>query len=35
MRLNHTLTDAEIAEGYIVTCQAEPASETLVVTYDH
>lgn len=34
MRLNHTLTDAEIADGYIVTCQAEPASEKLVVTYD-
>lgn len=34
MRLNHTLTETEIAEGYIVTCQAEPASEKLVVTYD-
>lgn len=34
MRLNYTLTDAEISEGYILSCQAYPTSEKIVVTYD-
>lgn len=34
MTLNYSLTDAELAEGYILTCQAHPASEELVVSYD-
>lgn len=34
MTLNYSLTDEEVAEGYILTCQAHPASEKLVITYD-
>lgn len=34
MKLNYSLTDEEIEEGYILTCQAQPASETLKITYD-
>lgn len=34
MKLNYSLTDSEIEEGYILTCQAQPASETLKITYD-
>ena len=34
MEKNFTLTDAEIKEGYILTCQAHPNSEELTVSYD-
>lgn len=34
MRSNQTLTDGEIAEGYILSCQAYPTSEKLIVSYD-
>lgn len=34
MRKNQILTDGEIAEGLILTCQAHPTSATLVVDYD-
>lgn len=34
MRKNAILTDGEIAEGLILTCQAHPTSETLTVDYD-
>lgn len=34
MTLNYSLTDEEVAEGYILTCQAHPASEKLLVSYD-
>lgn len=34
MTLNYSLTDAELAEGYILTCQAHPASDELVISYD-
>ena len=34
MHQNSILTDAEVAEGLIITCQAHPTSETLVVDYD-
>lgn len=34
MNMNYTLTDEEIADGYILTCQAHPNSEELIVTYD-
>ncbi|MFN5417660.1 MAG: 2Fe-2S iron-sulfur cluster-binding protein [Flavobacteriia bacterium] len=34
MTLNYSLTDQEVADGYILTCQAHPASEKLVITYD-
>ncbi len=34
MRKNQILTDREIAEGLILTCQAHPTTATLVVDYD-
>lgn len=34
MRQNYTLTDKEIAQGYILTCQAEPASDKIVISFD-
>ena len=34
MDVNYVLTDEEIAEGYILTCQAHPSTETLKVSYD-
>lgn len=34
MDMNYALSDAEVKEGFILTCQARPASEKLVVDYD-
>lgn len=34
MSLNYSLTDKEVAEGYILTCQAHPASEEVTISYD-
>jgi ring-1,2-phenylacetyl-CoA epoxidase subunit PaaE len=34
MEMNYSLSDAEVEDGYILTCQAHPASEKLVVDYD-
>ncbi|MCC9072405.1 ferredoxin--NADP reductase [Flavobacterium sp. F-65] len=34
MRKNSILTDKEIADGLILTCQAHPTSETIYVDYD-
>jgi ring-1,2-phenylacetyl-CoA epoxidase subunit PaaE len=34
MDLNYSLTDQEVEEGYILTCQAHPASEEVIVSYD-
>lgn len=34
MRLNYSLTDEEVNNGYILTCQAHPASENLTISYD-
>ncbi len=34
MRQNNILTDSEVAEGLILTCQAHPTSSTLVVDFD-
>lgn len=34
MAVNYSLTDKDIEEGYILTCQSHPASETLKITYD-
>ena len=34
MRQNNILTDNEVAEGLILTCQAHPTSDTIVVDYD-
>jgi ring-1,2-phenylacetyl-CoA epoxidase subunit PaaE len=34
MAMNYSLTDDEVAEGYVLTCQAMPRSERVVVSYD-
>lgn len=34
MKMNYSLTDQEVADGYILTCQAHPASEEVVISYD-
>jgi ring-1,2-phenylacetyl-CoA epoxidase subunit PaaE len=34
MDLNHALSPEEVADGYILTCQAHPISETVVVNFD-
>jgi len=34
MSVNYSLTDAEVEDGYILTCQSHPASEVLKITYD-
>lgn len=34
MDMNYALTDEEVEEGYVLTCQTHPTSEKLVVSYD-
>ncbi|MEY8849433.1 2Fe-2S iron-sulfur cluster-binding protein [Psychroserpens sp. XS_ASV72] len=34
MRQNNILTDGELAEGLILTCQAQPITDTITVDYD-
>lgn len=34
MDINFSLTDKEVEEGYVLTCQAKPTSEKIVVSYD-
>lgn len=34
MTVNYALTEQEVKEGFILTCQAHPASEKLVIDYD-
>lgn len=34
MDLNYTLTDAEVAEGYVLCCQAHPNSNEVIISYD-
>ena len=34
MDMNYALTDEEVEEGFILTCQSHPTSEKLVVSYD-
>lgn len=34
MDANMSLTDSEIEEGYVLTCQAHPASEKVIISYD-
>jgi ring-1,2-phenylacetyl-CoA epoxidase subunit PaaE len=34
MTMNQILTDGEIADGFILTCQAHPTTPTLIVDYD-
>jgi ferredoxin len=33
MRVNDALDDDEVAEGWILTCQAQPTTETILVKY--
>lgn len=34
MTMNYALTDEEVAEGYILVCQAHPASEEVIISFD-
>ena len=34
MKLNYSLTDDEVKEGYILTCQAFPTSDSLKISFD-
>ncbi len=34
MEMNYALSDAEVAQGYILTCQAHPSSDRLIVDFD-
>jgi hypothetical protein len=34
MRNNEALTPEELADGWVLTCQAEPASPTVRVVYE-
>jgi len=34
MDLNYTLTDKEIEQGYVLTCQSRPTSQELIISYD-
>ncbi len=34
MKVNYGLSEAELAEGYVLTCQATPVSEGVALTYD-
>lgn len=34
MEMNHVLTDGEIDEGYIVTCQSKPKTDVVRINYD-
>lgn len=34
MTMNYSLTDKEVEDGYILTCQSHPASEVLKISYD-
>jgi ferredoxin len=35
MRANHVLTSSELAEGYILTCQATPTSSRVAIAFDY
>ena len=34
MKLNYSLTDEEVKNGYILTCQAHPTSENVTISFD-
>ena len=35
MDMNYALTDEEVEQGYVLTCQSHPRSQRVVVDYDH
>ena len=34
MDANYSLSEEEVAQGYILTCQSHPASENVVIDFD-
>jgi ring-1,2-phenylacetyl-CoA epoxidase subunit PaaE len=34
MDVNHSLTEQEVAEGMILTCQAHPVTEKVAIDFD-
>jgi ring-1,2-phenylacetyl-CoA epoxidase subunit PaaE len=34
MKKNYGLTDEEVAEGYVLTCQSVPTSDNVALSYD-
>jgi ring-1,2-phenylacetyl-CoA epoxidase subunit PaaE len=34
MDMNYALTDEEVADGYVLTCQSHPLTGRVVVDYD-
>lgn len=34
MRRNYALEDAEVADGFVLTCQSYPVSDSVVVDFD-
>jgi ring-1,2-phenylacetyl-CoA epoxidase subunit PaaE len=34
MSVNYALTDQEVEEGFVLTCMAHPASESVKIDYD-
>ena len=34
MKINYALTDQEVADGYVLTCQTVPTSPVLKVSFD-
>ncbi len=34
MKMNYSLTDQDLENGYVLTCQAQPASEKVTISYD-
>ncbi len=34
MELNYSLTDEELASGYVLTCQSHPVTDHVVVSFD-
>ncbi len=35
MDMNHVLTDEELDEGFIVTCQSHPTTDKVKISYDY
>ncbi|NQV54190.1 MAG: 2Fe-2S iron-sulfur cluster binding domain-containing protein [Flavobacteriales bacterium] len=35
MEMNHVLTDEELEEGFIVTCQSHPTTDKVKISYDY